>query len=129
MGFLGKIFGQSDTQEVTFAQVDEGSFKTILAQTEKPIMLFLWSSTCPFCRKMAVNVKNVLSRRQDVVVGMHANAGEVPAISSGLGLRGVPATAFFHHGKLVELVGGFRPEDHLDQIIDKNFAAPTEAQV
>lgn len=121
MGLLGKLWGKSDAGDVSFAQVTDATFKGVLETTEKPIMLFLWSSTCPYCRKMAVNVKNVLARHGDAVVGMHANASEAPAISSGLDLRGVPATAFFHRGKLVELVGGFRPEDYLEQIIATHF--------
>ena len=121
MGFFTKWFKNDNEPDVSFEQVTDASFKSFLEDTDKPIMLFLWSSTCPHCRKMAHNVKSILQRHADRVVGVHANAGEVPAISRGLGLRGVPATAFFHHGKLIELVGGFRPEEHLEEVIVTHF--------
>lgn len=122
MGFLSG-WRKKEKQEILFEQVTDATFTEKLAAAEKPIMLFLWSNTCPFCRKMAVNVKNVLQRHHEVVLGLHAEAGAVPGIAAALQLRGVPATAFFHRGQLVELVGGFRPEEVLEEIIKKRFTA------
>jgi len=116
---------EKDKKEIVFEQVTDALFTERLAAAEKPIMLFLWSNTCPFCRKMAVNVKNVLQRHRELIAGLHAEAATVPGIAGALHLRGVPATAFFHHGRLVEFVGGFRPEAELDEIIEKHFS-PTQ---
>ncbi|MDP8224271.1 MAG: thioredoxin family protein [Candidatus Lernaella stagnicola] len=124
MGIWKKLFGGDTESDVSFEQITDADFKAQLAAIDKPVMLFLWSNTCPYCRKMAHNVRSVLGRHRDRIVGLHANAGEVPAIAGALGLRGVPATAFFHRGKLVELVGGFRPEDHLEAVIATRFGLP-----
>jgi thiol-disulfide isomerase/thioredoxin len=85
---------EKDKKEIVFEQVTDALFTERLAAAEKPIMLFLWSNTCPFCRKMAVNVKNVLQRHRELIAGLHAEAATVPGIAGALHLRGVPATAF-----------------------------------
>jgi thioredoxin 1 len=123
MGWLSKMWSGSEPPQASFEHVSDESFAALVASAEKPIMLFLWSSTCPYCRKMAPNVKNVLARHRDELIGVHANTAEVPAIVQELDLRGVPATAFFADGRLVELIGGFRPEEVLDQAIAAHFGA------
>jgi len=121
MGLLGKILGKENKPQIKFDAIDDESFRDKVLAADKPVMLFLWSNTCPYCRKMAPNVLNVLQRHGGEVIGFQANAGEVPRISATVQLRGVPATVFFHRGKMVDFVGGFRPEDYLDDLIVKHF--------
>jgi thioredoxin-like negative regulator of GroEL len=129
MGWLANIFGNHGGPEAIFDPVDDAKFATILAADEKPVMLFLWGDACPYCRKMVPNVKNVLARHHETVIGVHANASEVPGIAQALNLRGVPATVFFRHGRLVELVTGFQPEAVLDRVIETRFGAEPSPNV
>ena len=120
MGWLKDRWdGKAKEAETGFAQVTDQSFAELVLTAEKPVMLFLWSGTCPYCRKMVPNVKNVLQRYRERIVGVHANATEVPAIAEALDLRGVPATVFFLKGKIVEHLAGFVPEERLEQVIAK----------
>jgi len=117
MGWLTGWLGKEKKETATFVQATDELFAQTLHSAAKPILLFLWSNTCPYCRKMVPNVKNVAARHAGNLIAMQANAAEVPGIAQALDLRGVPATAFFHQGKLLELVGGFQPEEYLEQII------------
>lgn len=120
MGWLKDLWdGKPKEGEALFAQVTDQSFAELVLKAEKPVMLFLWSGTCVYCRKMVPNVKNVLQRNSERIIGVHANTAEAPAIVQALDLRGVPATVFFLKGKVVEIVAGFRPEEYLEQVIEK----------
>lgn len=125
MGWLKNKFGKEDKQQAPFELVDDATFREKVLSEEKPVMLFLWSEACPHCRKMAPNALRVLQRHEGRIVGFQANAHQVPRIAQAVGLRGVPATVFFHRGKVVEFVAGFRPEDYLHEVIETHFA-PTE---
>lgn len=105
--------------QVNFEQITDETFAEKVLQADKPVMLFLWSDTCSYCKKMAPNALELLRRHPDDLLGVHARATEVPRIAAAVQLRGVPATAFFHQGKMVAFVPGFHLIDVLDEIVQK----------
>ncbi|HPM78414.1 MAG TPA: thioredoxin family protein [bacterium] len=117
-------FSKKETKpQASFTQITDEEFGEKVLQADKPVMLFLWSDTCPFCKKMAPNALELLRRHPDDLLGFHARAADAPRIAQAVQLRGVPATAFFLRGKMVAFAPGFQLVDALDEVVHKILGA------
>ena len=122
MGWLKDKFGSKPkTPEAPFTEVTDSNFQQEVMQSDRPVMLFVWSNTCPHCKAMAPNIKKTANRFPETIKATHTNSALAPRAMASLDVRGVPATIFVHQGKLVEYVTGFRPESFLAELIESHF--------
>ena len=126
MVLLKKLFGAEKEPEVAFFQVTDENFAGEVLKASNPVMLFIWSGTCPHCKKMLPNVKTVGNRYAQSLKSAHTNMEMAPRALASLNIRGVPAVLFFHQGKVVEHVAGFRPESYLDELVQAHFVSHSE---
>ncbi len=117
MGFLNKILGLEKEADVPFVEITDENFVEEVLKSDKPVMFFVWSDTCPHCHKMASNVKRTAQKHADVIKTAHSKASAAAGLMSKLGVRGVPSVFFFQGGEIVERFSGFRPESYLDEVI------------
>ena len=127
MGWLKKALGIQEEPQVTFTQITDDNFQKEVIEASKPVMLFVWSDSCPHCKRMAPNVKMIGGRFAEFIKPAHTNSGWAPSALAALGVRGVPTLIFFNHGKVIEHVTGFRPETYLEELIQAHFAGETES--
>jgi thioredoxin-like negative regulator of GroEL len=127
MGLLSRLIGKEKPPEIAFVQVDDENFREEVAEQPGPVMLYVWSETCPHCRKMAPNVKEAAAMHPEKIKAVHTNAALAPDALGKLGVRGVPTTFFLNQGKIVERVVGFRPVQFLDELIQTKFGGEKEA--
>lgn len=127
MSWLKKAFGIQPQPEFAFVEVTDDNFQKEVIEAERPVMLFVWSNSCPHCHKMTPNVKNVAARYQHILKAAHTSAHLAPRAMNALEVRGVPALLFFEDGHLVGHVAGFRPESYLEELIQTHFAADDAA--
>ncbi|MDP8256479.1 MAG: thioredoxin family protein [Candidatus Alcyoniella australis] len=126
MGFFSKLRDktrpQSDAPQVE--PISDEDFEQRVLKSARPVLVFLWSSTCPYCAKMAPNVKNVYSRTRHLLDAFHANVADAPHIAAWAQVRSVPTTVLAINGKIIEIVGGFKPEQYLEELIQTRLALP-----
>lgn len=122
MGWLKKVIGlDKKAKEVPFVQVTDENFQAEVSESELPVMLFVWSNSCPYCKKMAPNVKAVGNSMSTLVKPVHTNSEHSPKALAALGLRSVPTTMFINQGRVVERVIGFKPQSYLEELIEAKF--------
>jgi len=122
MGILNKILGREEKQaEAPFVEITDENFEKEVIGEGRPVMLFVWSNTCPHCRKMAPNIKQAANRYADAIKAAHTSAGLAPQSLARLNVRSVPMTFFFNHGQIVESFAGFRPLSFLEEVIEAHF--------
>jgi thioredoxin len=117
MGFLNKILGLEKKPDVPFIEITDENFEEEVLQSDKPVMFFVWSNTCPHCQKMAPNVLRAAQKHVGNIKAAQAGVSAAPGVMSKLGVRGVPTVFFFQGGEIVERFSGFRLESYLDEVI------------
>jgi thiol-disulfide isomerase/thioredoxin len=122
-----------------------GAEKLVLGEpTPLPLVVNLWATWCPPCRKELPDFQKVSDERKDAVRFVGVNVGEDEASASkfvesvgvtfdqyvdenselqtALGVTGMPSTAFFaKDGTLVDVVSGAISRKDLETKIDTLF--------
>lgn len=104
--------GTSDViaQEVAWSTDIQSAWKTAQA-TNRPMLVFVTSSSCPYCRKMESNTlaSPAIARRiNGSYVPAILNAEESGALAAQLQVRSVPATIVISpDGRIADRVDGY----------------------
>jgi len=123
MGFLSRILGSGDKPKIVPEEVTDQTFREQVVESDLPVLLFVWSSTCPHCRKVAPNIAGVANAYPDRVKVFHMNSGNAPRAASSLNVRSVPTVILIHQGKEVERFVGFRLQQYYQEAIEALFPA------
>jgi len=80
-------------------------------QLERPILIYVASNTCTYCRKMergTLDDPNVQTQVRDRFVGVSINSSNQPQIARSLRVRAYPTTIVYgHNGKLLASRHGY----------------------
>lgn len=89
-----------------------------LVSMDKPGILELYTTSCPWCAKLLPELERVQSQYKDDLFVVKMNAEKYPSHVSQYGLRGVPTMIFFDEsGVRVLTVAGYRPYEDLVRIL------------
>lgn len=121
MGWIKKTLGIKNVPKADFTLVTDENYNTIVTESPLPVMLFVWSNSCPHCKSMAPNVQKIANRFNHKIRSAHTNTEHAPKTLGKLNVRGVPTTLFIENGKIMEHVTGFRPENYLAELILTKF--------
>jgi thioredoxin 1 len=121
VGWLRKLFGIKDTvQPVT---VNDENFETEVLRSELPVLLDVWTPTCVHCDRLVPVIVGLATRYQGRLKVAEVNGAESPRTMAGLNVRGTPTVIYFHHGKEVERVVGFRGSLYHQDFIENELLA------
>ena len=101
--------------------VDQSSFALQVKQSEKPVLLDLWSPDCPPCRQLA---PVLVSLAKDMVGRLKVakiNVQEQPAAASLFQVRGVPTLILLKNGKEIARSAGFQPKEQIKRFVEQAF--------
>lgn len=117
MSFLSNLFGPKEPDVMPVHVDDENFHREVLSSTE-PVLLDVWGPGCAPCRQLEPIIIRLAKRYQGRVKVAELNAAAAPRTVQRLGVRGTPTVLYFHEGRVVERVVGFRGELYHQQLID-----------
>jgi thioredoxin-like negative regulator of GroEL len=119
MGWFDKLLGGEAVPPVPLRSLDD--FRTHVSESEGPVILNVWSETCPPCRRLKPVLEKVSTQYAGrvgvVTVGSDA---EVPLLRT-LGVRATPTLIVYEAGEEVGRMTGFRPKGWFDEMIAAEF--------
>jgi len=96
-------------------------FRGQVQDAEMPVILEVWSDTCPPCRKLVPVLDAVASKYANrvrvVTVGSDADMGLLRALR----VRSTPTLVIYDSGEEIGRMVGFRPEGWFHQMIQAEF--------
>lgn len=119
MGWLSNLFGGEAVPPVALRSLQD--FREHVDAAEGPVILNVWSETCPPCRRLKPVLEKVSTQYAGrvgvVTVGTDA---EAPLLRA-LGVRATPTLIVYNGGEEVGRMTGFRPKGWFDEMIAAEF--------
>jgi len=119
MGWLSNLLGGEAVPPRPLRSLED--FRAHVGAHDGPVILNVWSETCPPCRRLKPVLEKVSTqyagRVAVVTVGSDA---EVPLLRA-LGVRATPTLIVYDGGEEVGRMTGFRPKGWFDEMIAAEF--------
>lgn len=118
MGWLSRLFGGDRVQPIS---INDQNFEQEVMRSDLPVLLDIWGPSCVHCTKLEPIIFDLASRYQGKLKVAEMNAAAAGRTAGRLGVRGTPTVIYFHKGREVERVVGFKGSLYHREIIETEF--------
>lgn len=101
-------------------KLTEKEFKTILSETDKPVLIDFYADWCGPCKIQTPIMDQVGTSVGDAAVVAKVNVDEERNIAREFGIMSIPTIILFKEGKVVTRLTGVTPKDRLISMIEAN---------
>jgi thioredoxin 1 len=119
MGWLTQLLGLESAGAAAVQHVTDETWAKEVLQSALPVLVDVWSEGCGPCKLLEPVVIELSKRYRGRVKVAELNAAEGQKTLRKLGVSGTPTVLYFHRGKVVERVVGYRAlhyhRDYLEQ--------------
>ena len=119
MGWLRDLFKGKD--KIQPLSVNDENFKSEILESDLPVLLDVWTPTCVHCHKLVPIVMDLAKKYEGQLKVAEVNGAESPKTMSSLKVRGTPTVVYFHEGREVERIQGFRGSLYHRDFIDNEL--------
>lgn len=129
MGWLGKLLGL-ETEPHGVVSVSDANYKTEVLHSELPVLLDVWSDGCGPCKMLEPVIIDLAKKYKGRLRVAEMNVANGPATARKLGVSGTPTVLYFHQGRVVERVVGYRAGHYHQAFLEQELlpkAAPKPA--
>jgi thioredoxin 1 len=102
--------------------VGEMHFKTVVLDSQKPVLVDFWAVWCGPCRMVAPIIDELSEEYKDKVEFAKVNVDEASKIAANYNVMSIPTIIVFKGGKPFEQVVGYRPKKDIQKMLDKALA-------
>lgn len=100
-------------------EADDDSFDAVVGEATLPVLVDVWAPWCGPCRAMAPMFERAAQQLEPRVRLLKLNSDAAPALSSRLGISGIPTLLLMHGGREIAR--------HAGAMDARNIVAWTEA--
>lgn len=108
---------QSDLPWLVDATTAE--FDQLVARSSVPVVIDVWAPWCGPCRAVAPALEQLAAERAGAVRIVKVNADDEPALSSRLGVQGIPTLVLYNKGEEVSRQVGALPAAAIREWVDR----------
>ena len=102
--------------------VGEMHFKTVVLDSQKPVLVDFWAVWCGPCSMVAPIIDELSEEYKDKVEFAKVNVDEASKIAANYNVMSIPTIIVFKGGKPFEQVVGYRPKKDIQKMLDKALA-------
>jgi thioredoxin 1 len=88
------------------------SFKKLMAQNEKPVLVDFWATWCGPCQNLAPELEKLAAEHDEIIVGK-VDVDQYPELAAEFMVDTIPTLYFFKEGKVVKRLVGFMSKEML----------------
>src|SRR5947208_3288611 len=100
-------------------EVSDSSFRQVVLESVKPVLVDFWAAWCGPCRMLAPTVEAIAEKYSEGAAVVKLNVDDNPSISAIYQIRGIPTLILFSGGKEVERVIGAASKESISRMIEK----------
>ena len=104
------------------ADATTSDFDQVIAASSLPILVDLWAPWCGPCRAIAPALEHLAQQRAGSLRVVKVNVDEEPALSTRLGVQGIPTMLLYDRGNETGRQVGALPADRISQWVDSLLA-------
>jgi thioredoxin 1 len=100
-------------------EVNDNNFKTMVLDSQKPVVVDFWASWCMPCRMLTPILEKVAGKNTEKFEFYKLNTDENPQVSKQFRIMSIPTLLFFKNGQEVKRLIGVQQEAALQMEIDR----------
>ncbi len=94
-------------------QISRDEFNTLVAHSDKPVLVDFFATWCGPCRMMAPVLEQISDEVSDIAVVYKVDIDENPQLAAQFGIMSVPTLMVFKEGKAVNTFVGMQSKQTL----------------
>ncbi len=98
---------------MSIIHIDEKNFKKEIIDSNIPVLIDFWASWCGPCQMMGPVFEQVSEQYKGKVSFVKLSTEDHPELAGKFEIRGIPTLVFYHKGKEVDRLVGFRQKNEL----------------
>lgn len=121
MGWLTQLLGLQSATPADVRNITDANYKREVLESDVPVLLDVWSDGCGPCKMLEPVVMELSRQFKGRVKVAEVNAGAAPKTMQKLGVTGTPTVLYFHKGRVVERVVGYRALHYHRDYLEKEL--------
>lgn len=126
MGWMKKLLGLEAEVPAEVHSVNDENYKAEVLYSDLPVLLDVWSDGCGPCKLLEPVVMELSRQYKGRLKVAELNAGNAPKTVRKLGISGTPTVVYFHQGRVVEKVVGFRALHYHRELLEQELLPAVE---
>ena len=111
-------------EDRSYVTLDEGNFKSIVLESERPVLVDFWAGWCAPCRAIAPAIEQLARDFAGQATVGKVNVDDEPGLAQEYGIRAIPSLLLFRSGEVVDrIVGNAQPSELREKLAGAVAAA------
>lgn len=100
-------------------EVNKNTFKTMVLESDKPVIVDFWAQWCGPCRKLSPVLEQIQKEFPNEIKIVKINGDDNLELMQEYGIMGLPTLLFFKEGEVKEIMVGMIPKSSIVSNIKK----------